>query len=110
MPVTRPLPDIARIVAVYIRQQVPRPEELPAFIETSGHKVTPLAWPADRDKNIKGRCPFGLLPKALGPWPTSVKDFRGGVPFSQHEMIEFFRWWDEQTDALAAVNAVWGER
>ncbi len=110
MALTRPLPLEGQLVANYIRKLVPRPAKLPEFISISGHKVTPLGWDQDKNKNIKGTDPLGLLPKAIGPWPTWVKDFRGGVPFSQHEMVEFFRWWDDQEDAQAAVDVVWGQK
>lgn len=93
--------DSALPVAAYIRSKVPRPGELP----TPSPKNI-LSWPA----KVGRKDPLGLIPKALTGWPTGVKDFRGGVPFVQHEMIAFYKWWDKQEDALSAVDAVWGSK
>ena len=109
MPLTAPVPDIAKIVAVYIRQRVPRPKELPNQFRPGDGSL--LCWGVNKNlpPSRSHACPLGLLPKAMIGWPTSIKDFRGGVPFSQHELISFAIWWDQQVDALAAVNEVWGD-
>lgn len=103
MGLTAPMPLEAKLVANYIRQRVKRPNGLPVKY----NKVKVLTWLSAN--NGMDCCPLGLLPKAMIGWPSWVKDFRGGVPFTQHELIRFTMWWDQQTDALAAVNAVWGE-
>lgn len=97
-----PIPDSALPVAAYIRSKVPRPGELP--VPTLKGKI--LSW----SKRDGGQDPLGLIPTAMCGWPTWVKDFRGGVPFAQHEMIAFYKWWDKQEDALSAVEAVWGPK
>ncbi len=101
MPLTRPMPPGARLVSVYIRNKITRPDELPVF---NHPRKSVLAW----DFFDHRACPLGLLPKAMTSFPTWVKDFRGGVPFSQDELIQFIKWWDEQEDAQAATDAVWG--
>lgn len=104
MPLTRPIPEGARLVAAYVRQRVPRPWGMPVRYG----KVDVLTWIAIRED--KDCCPLGLVPKAMIGFPTWIKDFRGGVPFSQDELIQFIKWWDDQDDGLAAVNEVWEEK
>lgn len=103
MPLTRPMPTGAKLVAAYIRQRVPRPQSFPVKYG----KVQVLSFICARED--KDCCPLGLVPKAMCGFPTWVKDFRGGVPFSQEELIQFTKWWDDQEDAVQAVNAVWGD-
>ncbi len=97
------MPLGARLVAAYVRRRVPRPDGLPVKYG----KVDVLTWVAIRED--KDCCPLGLLPKAMTGFPSWIEDFRGGVPFSQDELIEFIKWWDDQDHAFEAVNAVWGD-
>ena len=99
------MPLGGRLVANYIRKNVGRPDGLPVKYG----KIKVLSFICARE--YKDCCPLGLVPKAMIGFPTWIKDFRGGVPFSQDELIQFTKWWDdqEQTDANAAVDAVWGK-
>ena len=103
MALTEPMPLGARLVANYIRNKVARPDDLPVKYR----KISVLTW-LGANKGMDC-CPLGLLSGAMIGWPSWVKDFRGGVPFTQHELITFIKWWDQQDDALAAVNEVWGK-
>ena len=90
MPLTRPIPPEAMPVVERIRREVPRPERLPwpdddndGLLRFYGQPRWPLA----------GCTPSGLLPEATSPAPCEI----GPLDF----------WWDEQTDPVAATDALW---
>ncbi len=104
MPLTESIPDKAEVVANYIRKEVPTP---PEGLPNSRSGFTSLGW--------WGRCPLGLLPNVSVHRPGGIFEilacpvFCDGVEaFSEDAMHRFYDWWDEQWDAEAAVNAVWG--
>lgn len=91
---TRPLPEAALDVVVALRRDVPRPRELP------------IGCPLRFDMVHMGRefgwtCPQGLHPRA-----NHDEDY--GLLFGADGEV-FGSWWDEQEDAQAAVDAVWGK-
>jgi len=91
---TRPLPDKAISIAEMLRREVPRPNYLPIGNPLRFDRVlisNDLGWP----------CPMGLHPAAKGrDEPCMIPFGKAGEAFSE--------WWDEQEDAEAATNAVWG--
>jgi len=101
MPLTKPIPKEARSIVRRIRKDVPRPEL---------NKIL-SQWTQGRGLRIKysGRCPMGLLPYTKCKIPLSPCDFEDSR-ISYDAIIEFASWWDLQTDATAAVDAVWGKR
>jgi hypothetical protein len=52
------------------------------------------------------KCPMGLHPKSTYPAPL-VSEFFAGGECSTRAVVAFAGWWDSQTDAQAAVDAVW---
>lgn len=103
------IPKSAMPVAEYIRENVPRPKELPAkhwpdgaFCFIQYHKVEFAV--------TGGKCPMGLLPEAKEPWPCEPKDFHPRpIGFTKRAVSSFGRWWDSQTDPQDAVDAIWGK-
>ena len=97
-----PMPSAAAKIAAVIRAQVPRPAELPVGMPNYEH----LRW----RKN--GRCPMGLLSGARTWCPTFERSFEPNEsPGTDDELQAFADWWDSlsESDAAAAVDAVWGE-
>ena len=88
-----PIPQAAMPVVEEIRRLVPRPSGLPA-------PYGPYYWTGVL-RFDKRYCPLGLMPDADSPAPCAEK----GTPEEA-----FIDWWYEQTDAQAAVDAVWGTR
>jgi hypothetical protein len=88
MGLTRPIPKAAMPVVRILRRDVPRPKKI-AF-----------RWSV--------RCPLGLHPKAISLTPVD----RVGFPPCQSNwaITAFYLWWDDQTDAKAAVNAMWPQK
>jgi len=107
MPLTRPIPGEAMSVVEILRRDVPRPKELPMPMVIAacyeGVLPRPLRW---RGKGDRLSCyAIGLHPKSTEQ-AYSKEDF----PLASDEEIQaFVHWWDEQTDAHAAVDAVWPE-
>ena len=95
MSLTRPLPRKAEPVAETLRRDVPRPDPRAATFT--------VGWKRD------GRdcCAMGLHPKANSGFP-SVHWHLPITGVTTLAMLTFGNWWDEQTDAEAAVEAVWG--
>ena len=52
------------------------------------------------------RCPMGLHPRSKDSAPTSSMGFLDEV--GDAAVSAFLCWWDEQYDAMAAVDEVWG--
>ncbi len=112
MSLTRPIPPEAGPALAVLRRHE-RPKELPhrdhnAVVHAGGRYLTPLRWcdEGDHTGGINGHehfCPLGLYTEAKSacPKPADVP----GVPAEAAEA--FMRWWDEQTDARAAVEEVW---
>lgn len=92
---TRPIPPEAMPVVEEIRSGVPR-AGMPNF---GG-----FAFRFGKSK----ACPMGLHPEAKSICPVDYREF--GCLCSTEAVIAFGDWWDEQTDAKAAVDAVWGGR
>lgn len=100
------IPLQALPVARTIRELVPRPVILPKLSSVFGPHVRArvLRW-GERDS----KCPMGLLPHALFGVPTECSHFTQPAPFTEEQVHAFADWWDDQTDAAAAVEAVWGD-
>lgn len=91
---TRPMSEAAQRVAAIIRRDVSEPHCLPIGC--------PLRFDMVRLKNRDGwACPQGLHPDAS-------HDEVYGLLFGD-DGEAFADWWDEQEDAQAAVDAVWGK-
>jgi hypothetical protein len=95
-------PAAALVVRNYIRKNVERPKTLPTPL-LGGLHLHDLRW--------DGCCPMGLCPGTLSAAPEWRWHFyslpRG---FTNKAIRAFGNWWDKQTDAQAAVDAVWGKR
>lgn len=99
------VPTNAMPVVKVLRQDVPRPKGLPMVFSPGrtlrwwrlgGIGINQLATVC---------CPMGLHPKAEAGVPQCVSEF----PLAESFAIRaFYAWWDEQTDAQAAIDAVWG--
>lgn len=96
MPLKNPIPKAAMPVVRALRRDVPRPEHLPFKYQPS----CALRWP-------RFICPMGLHPKATDRVPMTKDDF----PIcSEKAIVAFYCWWDAQTDAKAATDAVWPKK
>ena len=93
---TRPIPATAMPVVNLIRKDVPRPDELPKFM---GYSF--LHWPGRK-------CLLGLHPESIIGEPENSSQFAGGK-CSDEQVEASWKWWDDQTDAQAAVDAVWND-
>lgn len=94
-----PIPRAAAPVVWFIRWWVPKPKVLPEPVRPGNA----LGWP-----NGVCRCPLGLLPGAIVAAPMNAE--AAGIDSEHHDAVrEFWGWWDSQTDARAAVDAVWGK-
>lgn len=92
------VPKAALPVARCIRKIVKRPRTLP-----SSSPFGWLRWPGHQ-------CPMGLIPGVKCPAPDNRYDFPKHIRLSELAIMEFAVWWDRQTDARAAVDAVWGPK
>ena len=102
MPLTKPIPNAAMPVAEVLRRDVKRPAELPMV---SPSKT--LRWPTGNNL-WSCCCPMGLHPQATTLNPTMYACLP--VEGLKYGNIQAFGiWWDWQTDAAAAVEAVWPE-
>lgn len=91
-------PKQALQVLRIIRDDVPRPEELPNGDER-GDKLT---W-------CGLFCPMGLHPKSSSSLPSCSDQFANGQ-CAESSTAAFLEWWDgiEEEDAQAAVDFIWG--
>ncbi len=97
VPLTREIPSQCRAIVEAIRKEVPRPDSLP----------TPCL-PSDGLRLRFGGCaPMGFLPDAVNCVPWFEEDFEGDR-FELAAIRSLAVWWDEQVDAAAAVDAIWG--
>lgn len=101
---TRPVPAEAMPIIELLRRDVRRPQHLPVgnplrFDMALVKRMSISGRGADVD-NMGWSCPMGLHPEARG------RDEPYGLPFGDAGEA-LGDWWDEQTDAKAAVDAVW---
>lgn len=107
----KPPPEAMSIVRC-LRTEVPRPTELPEF--SGGARV--LRWYVDGEL----ACPIGLHPLSERRDPDQYYKAsrfldravprRGDDPDNDPHVTAFYafmNWWDEQTNAAAAVAAIW---
>jgi hypothetical protein len=93
-PLTRPIPKEALPVVELLRKDVPRPSELPQ-----------ITWGLCKLRFSNDCSAMGLHPESFGGDPYDQITFSLSVSYK--EIKAFRRWWDEQTDPQAAVDAVW---
>ena len=98
------IPTAAMPVVRVLRREVPRPRRLPVAIMSS--VVEPcLRWVGGFNSGADDACPMGLHPDAHCGSPDSIATFPLGG--TNTAVIAFWQWWDVQSDARAAVDAVW---
>ncbi len=103
MPLTKPIPKGAMPVVEILRCDVPRPKELPTTIR----EAKQLRWLVKHHSTgFLGCCPMGLHPQSTMRVPTMRLQFRV-LGATKRAIRSFFCWWDTQTDAQAATDAVW---
>ncbi len=102
------IPQEAMPVVEIIRKQVPKPEELPLLHNRGDiRRRRVLRWKESIGDHIMLYSPLGLLPTTIYAAPSNA--YESGLPEEMCDAVqEFIEWWDEQTDAQAAVDAVWG--
>jgi len=102
------IPKEAMKVVEIIRRESKKPEELPRMVLCGSSPHDSLRF----DKDISGftypACPMGLCNNSLNPIPSSRFSF-GYEEASNQEVRSFWKWWDAQTNAQEAVDAVWGK-
>ena len=100
-------PECVEVIE-YIRRHVAKPDSLPRLVNTVGGDS--LRWPGcdDRMSDFQSFCPFGLCHGVVMgvPGDTYIASI---ASLRNLEVRIFMRWWEHQTDAAAAVEAVWGE-
>lgn len=108
MSLTRPIPTHAKDIVEFIRWWVPKPKTPPRMV----HRMAGLGARYLRF-GIKCKCPLGFSPLATEAAP-GYPDACGLCEYPSNEwgklvfkVSSFTNWWDEQTDAKAAVEAVW---
>lgn len=102
---TRPMDSASERVAEILRRDVTKPGHLPVgnplrFDGVYVKRRSSYGRVADVDGGWP--CPMGLHPESRG------RDEPCGIPFGP-DGEAFSAWWDEQEDAQAAVDAVWGK-
>ena len=107
MSLTRPIPAAAMPVIRILRKEVARPRGLPHLCSPSA--IRWLRWTRRKRKQTVLCCPMGMHPKATIGTPSSMGTF---LPKSYRRTTNkavdsMANWWDEQTDAQAATDAVW---
>ena len=98
------MPEAARRVAEVLRRDVRRPHYLPVGNPLRFDMVLVKRRSLSGsvvESNEGWSCPMGLHPECRG------RDEPYGIPFGD-DGEAFGDWWDAQTDARAAVEAVWG--
>ena len=98
MPLTESIPARALALVDILRRDVPRPTELP----TPRWETSCLRWPA-LEPGGTARNVLGL--HHLSESPNPARTWIPGIDWKDVSALSY--WWDEQTDALAAVNAIW---
>jgi hypothetical protein len=108
------IPKTAMPIAEYIRENVPRPKELPRIGE----------WGDKEFRSPKGRYQtstcniLGLLSESKYPYPKwTTKNNFWPVPncLTDETMTAFMDWWDraefwgDPPDPQAAINTIWGK-
>lgn len=102
MPLTEQIPNAAMRMVRIIQKEVMRPGKLPrAFL---GRLC--FARPGDP---LLSSCPMGLIPGA-DELPITPGDLPDRISIRPAQVKAFAEWWDKQSDASAAVNAVWPSR
>ena len=94
------IPAAARPVVEIIRREVKRPSRPPSRVASwENENCFVLRW--------HGGCPIGLHPDSFSEAPGTV--LNAARVFRKHEEAfhSFIKWWDAQTDARAAMDAVW---
>ena len=86
------IPPECMPVVLVLRRDVPRPKDLPVF-----------SYGRFR---FRYSCPMGLHKDSTKPCPGWSEQFANGE-CTHDEVVTFGKWWDSQTDAAAAVDAVW---
>lgn len=107
---TRPIPEEAMPVVQLIRERVKRPEDLPELVQPFASCRSVLRFV--RGNGAVRVCPMGLDKTAIMPLPTDAYCFSICSPFRNSDVgvRHCGLWWDEQQNAQAAVDAVWGEQ
>ena len=95
-----PIPKAARPVVKIIRRDVPRPKTLPVAMYQARRDYQSLRW-------ANGKCPMGMHKLAKSKTPITFGSF---PKCSEKEIFEFAIWWDRQSSAQEAVDAVWGRK
>lgn len=108
MPLTRPIPRVALPVVKILRRDVNRPSCLPDLEKTRIGRA--LRWKILKNpKLLTYCCPMGMHPSAKSSYPVEFRTFPVKTA-SDSSVLAFANWWDEQEDAVAAVNAIWGSK
>lgn len=94
------IPDDVMSVVKVIRREVPRPRSLPT---PSRGKRNELRW---ESRGVRC-CPMGLCTRARVGLPLRADTF-GYLHVSNSAVRQFGIWWDGQTNAQGAVDALWG--
>lgn len=102
--ITKPIPRAAMPVVYELRREVKRPKAMPKPWKERFEDDDELTL---RWKRKKGQCcPMGLHPDAKSATLLGAFTF----PFASHRAVAAFgAWWDDQTFAKAAVDAVWND-
>ncbi len=112
MALTKPLPEDAMPVIKVIRRDIPRPDWKKFHGNDSGGTALRIRFNHPNPKiGLRICCPMGMHEKASNNCPQTDVEFLGDAwkeVMGWGTVGTFYRWWDEQKDPEAAVQAVWG--
>ena len=99
------IPKIAKPIAIYIRENVSRPNKFEIMSRDSRLRIK---WGQTTGHYV---CPLGMLKEATVNIPIFAKHFNP-VPmgFTGDAIRAFTDWWDRQRDPQVAIDKVWGKR
>jgi hypothetical protein len=108
MPLTRPIPKKSMRLVKDIRRLVPRPKKLPRVVQDPDGSSR-LEWGGKimlfySGVRISKKGPEKLTNNRLDRY-FAFDNLDTSYPYHR-----FLSWWHEQTDAKAAVDAVWGKK
>lgn len=108
MPITRPIPTEAQLLADALRADVPKPIMRAEDVVGQGGNAKLVRVTSGPLRTTSTESILGRHPKSQSMQPTYAA--RLPIPGNTDAIMKsFLDWWNEQTDPLAAMDAIWGD-